>query len=206
MKFPLYNKQGEKIDEVKLEVSSEKAKLNKQLVSQVIRVEQNHTMTKNGRTKTKGEVSGGGRKPFKQKGTGRARAGSNRSPIWSGGGITFGPTGVSKVLAIPVKMKRLAMLQMLSFRAKDIAVIEAFEVKSNKTKDAAKILEKIAPAVGIAVISSTEEKLAIKPFENLPATEFYSTNNLHISDLMKKRLFLFSEKSFEEISQRVKNV
>jgi len=206
MKLPLFNNQGEKIADVTFEVSKNASEVNKALVSQALRVEANHIFSKNGKAKTRAEVSGGGKKPFKQKGTGRARAGSNRSPIWKGGGVTFGPSGISRVLRIPRKMRALAMLQLLVSKTKEIAVVDDFSLKTGKTKDASAAIEKIAPSRRAIIIYSTGEKERIKPYSNLVNLEFLSTNNLLLSDLVKSRKFLFSKKAFEEISARLKNV
>lgn len=206
IKFTLFNTKAEKVGEVELVLKSDDLKLNKRLLSQVLRVEQDHIGSKNGKAKTRAEVSGGGRKPFKQKGTGRARAGSNRSPIWKGGGVTFGPTGVSKVLRLPAKMRSLAMLQLIAHNKENISVVEDFLVKSAKTKDASGFLQKIAGAKRVMIISSTQESETVKPYRNIVSAELHSTNNLLLSDLMKKRMFLFSKKSFEEISARLKSV
>lgn len=206
IKFTLFNTKAEKVGEVELVLKSDDLKLNKKLLSQVLRVEQDHISSKNGKAKTRAEVSGGGRKPFKQKGTGRARAGSNRSPIWKGGGVTFGPTGVSRVLRLPAKMRSLAMLQLIAHNKENISVVEDFLVKSAKTKDASGFLQKIAGAKRVMIISSTQESETVKPYRNIVSAELHSTNNLLLSDLMKKRMFLFSKKSFEEISARLKNV
>lgn len=206
IKFTLFNTKAEKVGEVELVLKSDDLKLNKRLLSQVLRVEQDHIGSKNGKAKTRAEVSGGGRKPFKQKGTGRARAGSNRSPIWKGGGVTFGPTGVSRVLRLPAKMRSLAMLQLIAHNKENISVVEDFLVKSAKTKDASGFLQKIAGAKRVMIISSTQESETVKPYRNIVSAELHSTNNLLLSDLMKKRMFLFSKKSFEEISARLKNV
>jgi large subunit ribosomal protein L4 len=206
IKFPLYNISAEKIGEMELDTKSTDLKLNKKLLSQAIKVEENHIKTKNGRTKTRAQVSGGGRKPFKQKGTGRARAGSNRSPIWRGGGVTFGPTGVAKPLRLPTKMRALALLQLISHNKENISVVDNFSLKSPKSKDAFGFIQKIAGAKRVIIVSSVGESDFVKPYRNLLSTELHSTNNLLLCDLMKKRMFLFSKKSFEEISTRLKNV
>ena len=206
IKFTVFNTKAEKVGEIELVSKSDSLKLNEKLLSQVLRVEQDHIGNKNGKVKTRAEVSGGGRKPFKQKGTGRARAGSNRSPIWKGGGVTFGPTGISRILKLPAKMRFLAMLQLIAYNKENISVVEDFSLKSSKTKDASEFLQKVAGAKRVMIISSIQESEAVKPYRNIITAELHSTNNLLLSDLMKKRMFLFSKKSFEEISARLKNV
>lgn len=120
--------------------------------------------------------------------------------------MTFGPTGVSRVLRLPAKMRSLAMLQLIAHNKENISVVEDFLVKSAKTKDASGFLQKIAGAKRVMIISSTQESETVKPYRNIVSAELHSTNNLLLSDLMKKRMFLFSKKSFEEISARLKNV
>lgn len=125
-------------------------------------------------SKKRGEVSGGGKKPWKQKGTGRARAGSIRSPIWRGGGITFGPTGEENYTKnISTVAKRKALSQALSLAAKDgrIKVIESFEVKDNKTAEAAKLLGKLDATKGNILLAvenlSVELDRAVRNLSNV---------------------------------------
>lgn len=125
-------------------------------------------------SKKRGEVSGGGKKPWKQKGTGRARAGSTRSPIWRGGGITFGPTGEENYTkSISTVAKRTALRQALSLAAKDgrIKVIESFDVRDNKTAEAAKLLSKLDAQKGNVLLAvenlSAELTRAVRNITNV---------------------------------------
>lgn len=203
IKVSAFTQTGEKKDDLKLDVAKRFLEFNDALFAQALRVEQNNLFQKSGHTKTKGEVSGGGKKPWKQKGTGRARAGSNRSPIWRGGGVTFGPNGEKPNLTIPKKMRQGAYLQTIVKRIADIAVIEKFEVKSAKTKDAAKLLEKIAPAMRTFLIIDQSEADAMVAFSNLPLAETINANGLLLNDLTKKRKFIFTQSAFEKISNEL---
>lgn len=125
--------------------------------------------TNNARAKTRGEVSGGGKKPWKQKGTGRARFGSSRVPIWRGGGITFGPTGTQNYTQeLPKQTKRTAIRQALTLKAKNISVIEAFEVKSGKTADVVKLLSKIDAVRNTLVVVETKSDEIVRASRNIP--------------------------------------
>jgi large subunit ribosomal protein L4 len=138
-------------------------------------------------TKTRGLVSGGGRKPWKQKGTGRARFGSSRNPIWRGGGIAFGPTGnenYSKKLNL--KAKRLALRQALSLAAanKKLIVIEDLASKDGKTAELAKLLKKvgITRRTLIAVDHKTDE--LVRAAKNLSDTKVVQANYLNVYDIL----------------------
>jgi large subunit ribosomal protein L4 len=115
-------------------------------------------------TKTRGLVSGGGRKPWKQKGTGRARVGSTRSPIWRGGGVTFGPSGSENYTKnIPTVTKRKALRQALTLAASDnrIKVIEAVEVKDGKVASALRLLDKIEAKGRVLIVVTNKDEALI---------------------------------------------
>ena len=108
--------------------------------------------------KTRAEVSGGGRKPWKQKGTGRARAGSTRSPLFAGGGVSFGPKPRDYSFSMPQKARRLALKSALTYKAKDkeLVVVEKFDIKSMKTKDIKSMIETMKLEGKVLFIASTE--------------------------------------------------
>ncbi len=137
--------------------------------------------------KTRGLISGGGRKPWRQKGTGRARAGSIRSPIWRGGGIVFGPTGNENYShKIHTSAKRQALRESLSIAAGagKIIVIEDFQVKDNKTAEAAKLLTKIGASgkTLVAVANKTEE--LSRSVRNLQGVKLVQARYLNVFDVM----------------------
>ena len=138
-------------------------------------------------TKTRGLVSGGGRKPWKQKGTGRARFGSSRNPIWRGGGIAFGPTGQENYTKqLNVKAKRLAIRQALSLaaQAKKLVVIEDLVSKDGKTAELAKTLAKIGATrrTLIAVDHKTDE--LVRASNNLADTKLVQANYMNVYDIL----------------------
>ena len=144
MKYPLYNQKGEETGTVLLPKNIFEVKINNDLIHQVALSQSANRRQVIAHTKDRSEVSGGGRKPWRQKGTGRARHGSIRSPIWRGGGIAFGPTK-DRVFSkrIPKKMKRKALLMVLSAKASEnlIIVLDKKEIKKPKTKDMAGLLK-----------------------------------------------------------------
>lgn len=138
-------------------------------------------------TKTRGLVSGGGRKPWRQKGTGRARFGSSRNPIWRGGGIAFGPTGEENYTkALNVKAKRLAIRQALSLaaEAKKLVVLEDLSSKDGKTAELAKLLAKVGATrrTLIAVDHKTAE--LVRASNNLTDTKLVQANYLNVYDIL----------------------
>ncbi|MDZ7785534.1 MAG: 50S ribosomal protein L4 [Candidatus Saccharibacteria bacterium] len=207
MAVPTYTKAGAK--------ASAAAKLDKKvfnvdvkshdLLKQAYITYMNNGRTNNARTLKRGEVRGGGRKPWRQKGTGRARFGSIRVPIWRGGGITFGPTGeenYSKRLS--TKMKRTALRQALSLKAKDdqVVVIDSFEVKSGKTADAAKLMKKMDLRKSVIVVDqvSDETKRAVN---NLPDITVVDVRYVNVFDVLNASQLVCTKKALELIERVV---
>jgi len=153
--------------------------------------------------KTRGEVSGGGKKPWKQKGTGRARFGSSRVPIWRGGGITFGPTGnenYSKKLNI--KSKRVAIRQALTLanEAKKISVIETFDNKDNKTKATVALLDKLGANRGVLLVVDDKTPELVRATRNVPYLTVVQAKYLNVFDILNAKSIVVTKKSLEVIS------
>jgi large subunit ribosomal protein L4 len=156
-------------------------------------------------TKTRAEVRGGGRKPWRQKGTGRARAGSSRSPLWSGGGVVFGPKPRDYDKKINSKVKALAFSRALFDRAVagEIAVIENFGFTVKKTKVVSKVVAIIAPKGKILLVDApfaTDTRLAARNLERVTLQEASKLNTL---DLAQYRKIIVSTKALETIIARV---
>jgi large subunit ribosomal protein L4 len=156
-------------------------------------------------TKTRAEVSGGGRKPWRQKGTGRARAGSSRSPLWSGGGVVFGPKPRDYNKKINGKVKALAFSRALFDRASagEIAVIENFGFTVKKTKTVSKVVGLIAPKGKILLVDApfaSETRLAARNIERVTLQEAAKLNTL---DLAQYKKIIVSTKALETIIARV---
>ena len=145
MDFPVHNFEGEVISKVRVENSVFKIEPNVDVVYRAVMSEMTNSRQGTHSTKTRSEVRGGGRKPWRQKGRGVARAGSIRSPIWKGGGVTHGPKPKDYKYKLPKKMRRLARRSVLSQRAgdKEIMVVEEVSLASPKTKDFTHILIKL---------------------------------------------------------------
>jgi large subunit ribosomal protein L4 len=145
-------------------------------------------------TKTRAEVSGGGAKPWKQKGTGRARAGSSRSPIWSGGGVALGPKPRSYKQRTPKKMVRLALLSALSDRASEgkVLVVSGWGLEAPSTKAAKALLEAIGATGRSLVVVGADEILAAKSFRNLPDVHVILDTELNAYDVLCSDVVVFT--------------
>lgn len=152
-------------------------------------------------TKTRSEVSGGGAKPWRQKGTGRARAGSNRSPLWRHGGIIFGPKPRSYETAFPKKKRRNAIKQVLSEKIREnrLKVIDSLMVEEGKTKKAKSFLEKLGLLVGTLVIVKERETNLWRAFANLPRVKLISAGNINLHDLLKYENIVITRDAIEPI-------
>src|ERR1700741_4880163 len=149
------------------------AGFNMPLVHEAVRAELNARRHGTASTKTRGEVSGGGAKPWRQKGTGRARAGSNRSPIWTGGGVVFGPSPRSYTFKINRKERRAALRSALSLHAErsSLAVFDAGAFDAPSTAQAVGLLNDWDPAEPVLVVLGTDEAAAGKSFRNITRIE-----------------------------------
>jgi large subunit ribosomal protein L4 len=153
-------------------------------------------------TKTRGEVRGGGKKPWRQKGTGRARFGSIRVPIWRGGGITFGPTGSENYSHdLPLKAKRQAIRQALSVKADTIKVIEAFESKEGKVAPTVKLLDKIGATKNILLVVSDKNDLVKRATANIRDLKVTQAKYLNVFDVLNADSIILDQKSIEIINE-----
>jgi large subunit ribosomal protein L4 len=156
-------------------------------------------------TKTRGEVRGGGKKPWRQKGTGRARAGSIRSPLWGGGGVVFGPKPRDYSKKINGKVKQLAFSRALFDRAVagEIAVIEAFVAKTAKTKAMNQVVTRIAPTGRILLVDAPFAAETTRASRNIERVSLQEAAKLNTLDLAQYKKIIVSAKALEAIIARV---
>lgn len=156
------------------------------------------------RTKTRGEVRGSTIKPWKQKGTGRARFGSRYNPIWRGGGITFGPTGEENYKkSLNVKAKRLAIKQALTISATSnkLIVIEDIASKEGKTKDLAKLLDKIGAKRNIVLAVSDKSTELIRASQNIPNLKLTNAKYLNVFDILNADSMVLTKQALTDVSE-----
>lgn len=158
-------------------------------------------------TKTRGLVRGGGRKPWKQKGTGRARFGSSRNPIWRGGGITFGPTGEENYTKkLPTQTKRLAIRQALSLanEAGKLSVIESIDIKDGKTSVAIKLLEKLGATKNTLIVVDNKTDNIVRATNNLNKVKVVQSKYVNVYDTLNADHIIFTSKALNEVTEWLK--
>lgn len=154
------------------------------------------------KTLRRGEVRGGGKKPWKQKGTGRARFGSIRVPIWRGGGITFGPLGEENYSKkITKSAKQTAIRQALTLNQDNIIVIETFECKEGKVSDTAKLLKKIGANGNVLLAVSQKDELVERATRNLPNVKAVNAKYLNVYDIMNADTIVISKKGLDMVHE-----
>jgi len=201
----VFNQEGKEVSELKLNEAIFGLPWNADLVHQVVRVAMANKRQVLASTKTREEVSGGGRKPWRQKGTGRARHGSIRSPLWKGGGVTFGPTKERNFkLKINKKMARKAFLTALSTKAKDseLLVLDDLKLSTPKTKEMAKIMKNF-PQVKNSLLVLAEKNENLKRISrNLLNLNIANIDNLNILNILKYKYLIFTKDGIEYLNKK----
>lgn len=189
MKATLYNQKGESVGEVQLNEKIFGVKPKMHLLAEAVRISQSNSRQGTSNTKTRGEVRGGGKKPWKQKGTGRARAGSTRSPIWRHGGITFGPrSNQNWELKLNKKAKIKALFMSLSDKALEnrLFVIDQIDLSAPKTKEFVKVLGnfKDLGRNRMVVMPKKDDKIH-RASRNLQGVSTVYANSINLVDVLK---------------------
>jgi large subunit ribosomal protein L4 len=204
-KVQVLDSAGNKVKEIKVPGGVLDAPLKEHLLYESVVNYQANQRSGSAATKTRAMVRGGGRKPWRQKGTGRARAGSIRSPIWRKGGITFGPSSRSYAYSMPRKAKRNALKSALSMKhsEKQLLILDAIEFKEPKTKEGVKFLEalKINSAL---VVDNQKNKNMFLSLRNIPKVKAVDFNNLNVYDVLNFKSVVFSQKAFESLMEKLK--
>lgn len=206
MNVKVYNQEGKEISELKLNEAIFGLSPNADLLHQAVRIAFANKRQVLASTKDRNEVSGGGRKPWKQKGTGRARHGSIRSPLWKGGGVSFGPTSERNFkLKISKKMARKAFLTALSSKAKDneILILEDLKLSAPKTKEMANVMKNFPQIkTGLLILAGKKDESLKRAGRNLPNMSVTNMDNLNILDVLKYQYLIFSKDSFEYLNKK----
>ena len=191
---------------VKLDEAAFSESFHGALVHQSVRAEQAARRRGTAATKTRGMVSGGGAKPWRQKGTGRARAGSNRSPIWTGGGIAFGPHPRSYAFKVNRKERRAALRSALSLHAgrESLGIVDTVSFKEPKTSHAAAMLENWDQPLPTLVALASGERAVALSFRNLAGVAVKNAEDVGVADLLAAASVLLSNDALASLTARAR--
>ena len=195
MQIPVYNLEGEVVKNIEISDALFGAPLNEGVVHQVMLAQRANARQGTASTKTRGEVNGSTRKLFRQKGTGSARAGSRKSPLRRGGGITFGPHPRDYRQAVPKKMRRLALRSVLSAKAGDgeLKVLEELKFDEPKTRKMTQLLDVLGIASSALVVTAVPEESIIKSARNLPKIKTMPVSLLNVLDIISCKMLIMTE-------------
>lgn len=205
-KISVLSLKGEKSSDLTLNKEIWDAEVNEVVLTDAINLTLASLRQGTHSTKTRGEVSGGGRKPWKQKGTGRARQGSTRAVQWPGGGIAFGPTPRSYDKKMNKKSRRLALISALSskYQSKELVVVENFDLKTNKTKDLNEILKGLkvnSTALLVSVDENVNLNLASRNNENLTSL---NVDAINVLDIVRNNNLVIDKDSVKKLEEVLK--
>ena len=190
-----------------LEVSEDVfgADINEHILHEVVVMQLANKRRGTASTKIRDEVRGGGKKPWKQKGTGRARAGSSRSPIWRGGGVTFGPKPRDYSYKVPKKVRKIALKSALSYKVKnnDIVVLDKFESQFSKTKEVALLLKDLKILNKALFLIEQENKNLQLAARNLPNARVLNLAGLNVYDLLYSSKLILTQSTISKIEERL---
>lgn len=203
MQVPVYSLTGEVVEHVEISDQVFAVPFNEGVVHQAMVRQQANARQGTASTKTRSEVSGSSAKLFRQKGTGLARAGSRRSPLRRGGGITFGPQPRSYRQAMPKKMRQLAIRCVLSAKAGDgeLKVLKELKLKEPKTKQMAQILTALGVDSSALIVTSEPEDSVVKSARNLKGIKTMPANLINVLDILSYKILLMTVTAVRKVEQ-----
>jgi large subunit ribosomal protein L4 len=203
-KTTLYSRTGESIGEVELPEELFSAPVNEAVLHQAVTAQLAGRHLGTHDTKKRGEVAGGGRKPYRQKGTGRARQGSIRSPQYAGGGVVFGPHPRSYAQRLPRQMKRLALCGALTAKLDDdaIRVVDELGLEEPRTRDLVEILDNLGRADGrVLIVAPGTDEFLILSARNLPGVEVIRADSLNVAALLNADTVLIEQPALSKMEE-----
>lgn len=207
MSKEILNTNGEKLGEITLNAEVFGVEPNLHVMHLALRRQLNNARQGSACAKTRAEVSGGGKKPWKQKGTGRARAGSLRSPLFAGGGVIFGPKPRSYAFNMPQKARKLALRSALSARQDRLIVVKDFStITEPKTKLMVSALKSLNVAGKVLVVADTqaaENKFLELSARNIPSVKMILPTNINVKDLLEADFVVMTEAAVKDITERL---
>ena len=201
-KVPVYNMEGKEVDKMELSDAVFGVEVKEHLIHSAVVQQLANNRQGTQKAKTRGEVSGGGRKPWRQKGTGHARQGSTRSPQWTGGGVVFAPVPRDYSFKINKKEKRAALKSALSACVQDekFLVIDELKLSEIKTKEMQKVLDAFNLKKALVVIDESSENVALSA-RNIPGVHTASPETINVYDIMKYNTVIATKSSVASIEE-----
>lgn len=202
-KVAVFNVSGEEVGQIELSEAVFGIEPHQHVLHEAVVMQQASMRLGTHKTKGRSEVRGGGRKPWKQKGTGRARQGSIRSPQWKGGGIVFGPTPRSYAYKLPKKVRRLAIKSALSSKVigNEIVVLDQLSINQPKTKEIVALLKNLkADRKALVVTSQFDENVALSA-RNIPGVKFVAANGINVLDVLAHDKLIITKEAVEKVEE-----
>jgi large subunit ribosomal protein L4 len=205
MELDVIDRQGTPVEKVAVADTTFGAEVKPHLFHQVIRMQLANRRRGTASTKTRGEVSGGGRKPWRQKGTGRARQGSTRSPLWRGGGVALGPKPRDYAYNLPKKVRRAALCSALSMKTKEglLKVIDRLDIPAPKTRQMVNFLNDLGIERAVIILLADDNPNVQLAARNLPAVKVLRVEGVNIYDLLTHDYLICSREALMKLQERV---
>jgi len=200
----VYNMNGERVSETDLPDGIFDVPVKQHILHEVVRMQMINRRSGTAATKGRSYVRGGGAKPYRQKGTGRARAGSRRSPLWRGGGVVFGPRPRSYSYRVPKKVRRQALKMALTskLQGNDLIVVDRFDLDTVKTKKFVEVLNALKTKEALIVTDRTIEDLELSS-RNVPYVKVLRSEGLNVYDILRFDRLILLEPSVNQIAERL---
>lgn len=203
MKVPVRNREGKTIEEINVSPEIFEVEPNEAVVHQVIKAQLAAARRGTAKTKTRAEVRGGGKKPWRQKGTGRARIGSIRAPHWTGGGTVFGPVPRDYSFNVPKKMRRLAVKSILSSKARDgrLIILDDFGLTEPKTQEALQILKNLGAAKKTTVVVGEDQDTAVRSIRNIDYVRVIYSSEINAYNLVDNEYLVMTRVALNAVEE-----
>ncbi|HPP31502.1 MAG TPA: 50S ribosomal protein L4 [Soehngenia sp.] len=202
-KVNVYNINGEVVEEMELSDDIFGIEINEHAVYEVVKNQLANKRQGTQSAKTRAEVRGGGRKPWRQKGTGRARQGSIRSPQWKGGGVVFAPKPRDYSYSVPKKVKRLALKSVLTSKVleNEMIVVDEFNLNAPKTKEMVNVLKNLKADKKALIVIDKKDENVILASRNIPNVQTAFVNTINVYDILKYNSFIITKEAVKKVEE-----
>lgn len=202
-KVNVYNMSGKEVEQIELSEDVFGIEVNEHVLYEAVKNQLANKRQGTQSTKTRAEVRGGGKKPWRQKGTGRARHGSSRSPIWVGGGVTFGPKPRDYSYKLPKKVKRLAMKSALSSKAEnnEVIVVDNLRLEEIKTKEMKNVLSNLNASKKALIVMDEKDENVVMSARNIPNVITATVNTLNVYDILNFDSFIITKDAVKKVEE-----